>query len=137
MSEWQVNPLQDAHILLGISGGIAAYKTPQLVRLLRQAEAEVQVVMTRSAHQFVTATALQAVSDKAVRDTLWHDAAQGWTQWTVTDGARERARGGYEWCRDKVAYGSFLNMRQCLGSTHDRLMGELNNAYWDALKVGS
>jgi phosphopantothenoylcysteine decarboxylase/phosphopantothenate--cysteine ligase len=76
MSEWQVNPLQDAHILLGISGGIAAYKTPQLVRLLRQAEAEVQVVMTRSAHQFVTATALQAVSDKAVRDTLWDPSAE-------------------------------------------------------------
>lgn len=76
MSEWQVNPLQDAHILLGISGGIAAYKTPQLVRLLRQAEAEVQVVMTRNAHQFVTATALQAVSDKAVRDTLWDPSAE-------------------------------------------------------------
>ncbi len=73
----------------------------------------------------------------AVRDTLWNDAAQGWTQRTVTDGARERARVGYEWCRDKVAYGSFFNMRQCLGSKHDQLIGELNNAYWDALKVGS
>ncbi len=73
----------------------------------------------------------------AVRDTLWADAAQGWTQQTVTDGARELARGGFEWCRDKVAYGSFLNLRQCLGSKHDRLIGELNNAYWDALKVGS
>ena len=76
MSEWPVNPLQDAHILLGISGGIAAYKTPQLVRLLRQAQADVQVVMTRNAHQFVTATTLQAVSGKAVRDTLWDPSAE-------------------------------------------------------------
>ena len=41
-------------ILLGISGGIAAYKTPGLVRLMRDAQLEVQVVMTRNAHQFVT-----------------------------------------------------------------------------------
>ncbi|MGD8418673.1 MAG: flavoprotein, partial [Pseudomonadales bacterium] len=41
-----MSQLQNRRILLGISGGIAAYKTPQLVRLLRQAGAEVQVVMT-------------------------------------------------------------------------------------------
>ena len=63
-------------ILLGISGGIAAYKTPHLVRLLRQADAEVQVVMTRGAHQFVTATTLQAVSGRPIRDDLWDDAAE-------------------------------------------------------------
>jgi phosphopantothenoylcysteine decarboxylase/phosphopantothenate--cysteine ligase len=68
--------LVDKHILVGVCGGIAAYKTPQLVRLLRQAGADVQVVMTTSAHQFVTATALQAVSGRPVRDTLWDPAAE-------------------------------------------------------------
>ena len=63
-------------ILVGISGGIAAYKTPHFVRLLRLAGAEVQVVMTASARQFVTATTLQAVSGNPVRDTLWDPAAE-------------------------------------------------------------
>ena len=71
-----MSSLQNKRILVGISGGIAAYKTPQFVRLLRQAAADVQVVMTRSAHQFVTATALQAVSGNPVRDTLWDPAAE-------------------------------------------------------------
>lgn len=61
---------------MGISGGIAAYKTPQLVRLLRQAGAEVVVVMTENAARFVTATTLQAVSGRPVRDTLWDPAAE-------------------------------------------------------------
>ena len=57
-------------IILGISGGIAAYKTPDLVRRLRARGAEVQVVMTRSSHEFVTRTSLQAVSGRPVRDNL-------------------------------------------------------------------
>ena len=68
--------LPEQHILVGVSGGIAAYKSPMLVRLLRQAGAAVQVVMTSSAHQFVTSTALQAVSGNPVRDTLWDPAAE-------------------------------------------------------------
>lgn len=68
--------LNDRHILLGITGGIAAYKTPELVRLLRKAGAEVQVIMTRAASQFVTATSLQAVSGAPVRDDLWDPAAE-------------------------------------------------------------
>lgn len=68
--------LHGKKILLGVSGGIAAYKTPHLVRLLRQADADVQVVMTRSAHKFVTATSLQAVSGRAVRDDLWDASAE-------------------------------------------------------------
>ena len=54
-------------IVLGISGGIAAYKTPELVRLLKKRGAEVQVVLTRSAKEFVTETTLQAVSGAPVR----------------------------------------------------------------------
>ena len=68
--------LEGSKILVGVTGGIAAYKTPQLVRELRQAGADVQVVMTASAAEFVTATTLQAVSGQPVRDTLWDAAAE-------------------------------------------------------------
>ena len=68
--------LREARILVGVTGGIAAFKAPQLVRELRQAGAEVQVVMTASAAEFVTATTLQAVSGQPVRDTLWDAAAE-------------------------------------------------------------
>ena len=54
--------MQKQKIILGISGGIAAYKTPELVRRLKSRGAEVQVVVTRSAIEFVTETTLQAVS---------------------------------------------------------------------------
>jgi phosphopantothenoylcysteine decarboxylase/phosphopantothenate--cysteine ligase len=51
-------------ILLGVTGGIAAYKSPELVRRLRERGAEVQVVMTTAAQQFITPLALQAVSGR-------------------------------------------------------------------------
>ncbi len=68
--------LEGKHILLGITGGIAAYKTPELVRQLTARGAAVQVVMTRGARQFVTATTLQAVSGRPVRDDLWSPEAE-------------------------------------------------------------
>ncbi len=68
--------LEGKHILLGITGGIAAYKTPELVRQLSALGAAVQVVMTRGAGQFVTATTLQAVSGRPVRDDLWSPEAE-------------------------------------------------------------
>ena len=55
------------NIVLGISGGIAAYKTPELVRRLRERGADVQIVMTASAEEFVTPTSLQAVSGRPIR----------------------------------------------------------------------
>ncbi len=64
------------NIVLGITGGIAAYKTPELVRRLKDRGADVQVVMTASAREFVTETALQAVSARPVRDNLWDKAAE-------------------------------------------------------------
>ena len=64
------------NILLGISGGIAAYKTPELVRRLRQRGADVQIVMTASAEEFVTETALQAVSGRPIRSNLWDKEAE-------------------------------------------------------------
>ena len=64
------------NILLGITGGIAAYKTPDLVRRLRERGADVQIVMTASAAEFVTETALQAVSGRPIRSNLWDKEAE-------------------------------------------------------------
>ena len=64
------------NIILGVAGGIAAYKTPELVRRLRDRGATVQVVMTRSAGEFVTETTLQAVSGRPVRSNLWDSDAE-------------------------------------------------------------
>ncbi|MDH4049303.1 MAG: bifunctional phosphopantothenoylcysteine decarboxylase/phosphopantothenate--cysteine ligase CoaBC [Gammaproteobacteria bacterium] len=63
-------------ILLGVTGGIAAYKAPELVRRLTERGAVVQVVMTRGAHEFTTETALQAVSGRPVRSDLWDSDAE-------------------------------------------------------------
>ncbi|HET6473795.1 MAG TPA: bifunctional phosphopantothenoylcysteine decarboxylase/phosphopantothenate--cysteine ligase CoaBC [Pseudomonadales bacterium] len=68
--------LDGKHILLGVSGGIAAYKTPELVRQLTARGAVVQVVLTRAAAQFVTPTTLQAVSGRPVRTDLWDATAE-------------------------------------------------------------
>lgn len=64
------------NIVLGITGGIAAYKAPDLVRRLRERGADVQIVMTSSAEEFVTATALQAVSGRPIRSNLWDKEAE-------------------------------------------------------------
>lgn len=66
--------LQGRRILLGISGGIAAYKVPILVRQLTTLGAEVRVVMTEAAQAFVTKTTLQALSGHPVRDTCFDEA---------------------------------------------------------------
>lgn len=62
--------LSGKHIVLGISGGIAAYKCPELVRRLRDRGAEVRVVMTHAAKAFITPLTLQAVSGHPVSDDL-------------------------------------------------------------------
>ena len=71
-----MSELSGKNILLGITGGIAAFKAPMLVRLLRDGGVNVQVVMTAAAHRFVTPTTLQAVSGRPVRDDLWDAAAE-------------------------------------------------------------
>jgi len=63
-------------ILLGVTGGIAAYKSPDLVRRLRERGAEVQVVMTAGAREFITPLSLQAVSGRPVRTDLWDSSAE-------------------------------------------------------------
>lgn len=63
-------------VLLIVSGGIAAYKSPDVVRRLRDAGAEVQVVMTPAASAFITPLSLQAVSGREVRTELFDPAAE-------------------------------------------------------------
>ncbi len=63
-------------VLLGVTGGIAAYKAPELVRRLVERGCEVQVVMTRGAREFVGPLTFQAVSGRRVRDDLWDPAAE-------------------------------------------------------------
>ena len=58
-------------IVLGISGGIAAYKAPELARQLMQEGASVQVVMTEAAQQFVTPVTMQALSGNPVYLSQW------------------------------------------------------------------
>lgn len=64
------------HILLGVTGGIAAYKSPDIVRRLAERGAEVQVVMTAGAREFVAPLTFQAVSGREVRSDLWDESAE-------------------------------------------------------------
>ena len=68
--------LTGRRILLCVCGGIAAYKSVELVRRLREAGAEVQVAMTENAQRFIGAASLQAVSGAPVRGSLWDEAAE-------------------------------------------------------------
>ncbi|HXI12445.1 MAG TPA: bifunctional phosphopantothenoylcysteine decarboxylase/phosphopantothenate--cysteine ligase CoaBC [Thermoanaerobaculia bacterium] len=64
-------------IVLGVSGGIAAYKTPELVRRLREAGADVRVLLTPNGARFVSALALAAVSGHGVVSDQWGDPEKG------------------------------------------------------------
>ena len=70
-----MSTLKGKRILVGITGGIAAYKTPDLVRALVRAGADVQVVVTESAQRFVSPLALEVVSGKTVGTSLWETQA--------------------------------------------------------------
>jgi phosphopantothenoylcysteine decarboxylase/phosphopantothenate--cysteine ligase len=75
-----VSLLSNKHILLGVTGSIAAYKSPELVRRLREAGAVVRVAMTENAKRFITPLTLQAVSQHPVHDNLFDlqaEAAMG------------------------------------------------------------
>ena len=63
--------LDGKRILLGITGGIAAYKSAELLRELQRGGADIQVVMTESACQFVTPVTMQALSGKLVYTGMW------------------------------------------------------------------
>ena len=68
--------LTGKRILIGVTGGIAAYKSAELVRRLKERHAQVRVVMTDSAKAFITPLTLQAVSGEPVSDALLDPAAE-------------------------------------------------------------
>ena len=70
-----MSELSGKHILLGLSGGIACYKSAELTRLLIKAGATVQVVMSEAAEHFITAVTMQALSNRPVVTSQW-DASQ-------------------------------------------------------------
>ncbi|MGQ0596011.1 bifunctional phosphopantothenoylcysteine decarboxylase/phosphopantothenate--cysteine ligase CoaBC [Aquabacterium sp.] len=63
--------LQGRHIVLGLTGGIACYKSAELVRLLTKAGATVQVIMTEAAEAFITPVTMQALSGRVVVTSQW------------------------------------------------------------------
>ncbi|WP_158209280.1 bifunctional phosphopantothenoylcysteine decarboxylase/phosphopantothenate--cysteine ligase CoaBC [Myroides phaeus] len=71
--------LSGKKILLGVTGGIAAYKTAALVRLLIKAGAEIQVIMTPASHQFVTPFTLSTLSKKPVYTKFFNAGDEGGT----------------------------------------------------------
>lgn len=68
--------LENKKIVLGITGGIAAYKCAELVRRLKEQHCDVKVVMTESAKHFITPLTLQAVSGEIVSDSLLDPSAE-------------------------------------------------------------
>ena len=69
-----MRPFDGRRILLGITGGIASYKSAWLARLLTQGGAEVDAVMTRAAQEFVGAVTIQALTGRAVHTELFGSA---------------------------------------------------------------
>ncbi len=70
----QPRRLDGSHLVLGVTGGIAAYKACELVRRLQDLGASVQVVMTEGAQHFVTSTTFQALSGRPVISDQWTDS---------------------------------------------------------------
>jgi len=71
-----MNSLADKHVVLGVTGGIAAYKSAELVRWLRDWGAEVKVIMTHGARQFITPLTFQALSGNTVYKNIFDDQAE-------------------------------------------------------------
>src|SRR5207245_9476961 len=67
----EVLDLAGKHLVLGLSGGIACYKSAELCRALIKAGATVQVVMTEAAEQFITPVTMQALSGRPVYTSQW------------------------------------------------------------------
>ncbi len=71
-----MSDIQGRRVLLGVTGSIAAYKSPDIVRRLRDQGAEVRVVLTASAEKLVSPTVFQAVSGEPVRGDIWDEQAE-------------------------------------------------------------
>ena len=61
----------DKKIILGITGSIAAYKAAELIRLIKKQGADIQVIMTKSAKEFISPLTLQALSGKPILENMW------------------------------------------------------------------
>lgn len=85
-----IRVLQEKFIVVGVTGGIAAYKAAQLVSALRKAEAEVYVVMTASAAQFIGPLTLRTLSAHPVVIDMW-DPGNPWEEPHVYLGERADA----------------------------------------------
>jgi len=132
--------LAGKHILLGITGGIAAYKAPMLVRLLRKAGAEVQIVLTLSAEQLVAPHALAAVAGSVPRSNLFDldaEAAMGhielarWADVILIAPATAH-------CLAQLAHGfaGDLLSTVCLATRAQVLLAPaMNQVMWDAASV--
>lgn len=82
-----MNPLAGKRIVLGVTGGIAAYKSAELVRLLVKAGAAVDVVLTEAGAHFVSAVTFQALSGRPVSTSLWSDENRSMAHIDLTRGA--------------------------------------------------
>ncbi len=83
-----MSDLQGKRIVLGVTGGVAAYKAAELTRLLVKAGASVDVVLSEAAGHFVGAATFQALSGRAVRTSLWdQQTANGMSHIDLTRGA--------------------------------------------------
>ncbi|MFM1546746.1 MAG: bifunctional phosphopantothenoylcysteine decarboxylase/phosphopantothenate--cysteine ligase CoaBC [Candidatus Pseudothioglobus sp.] len=71
-----MNTLTNKRVLLGVSGSIAAYKSPDIVRRLQDLGAEVRVVITNGGREFVSERSLQTISKNKVHDNLWDKDAE-------------------------------------------------------------
>jgi phosphopantothenoylcysteine decarboxylase/phosphopantothenate--cysteine ligase len=71
-----MNNLANKRILLGVSGSIAAYKAPDIVRRLQELGAEVRIIITSGGREFVSELSLQTVSKNKVHDNLWDKEAE-------------------------------------------------------------
>ena len=87
-----LSPLAGKHIVLAVSGSIAAYKSADLIRRLRDEGAEIRVVMTRGATEFITALTLQTLSGHPVaielldadqESAMGHIALARWADWVL------------------------------------------------------
>lgn len=71
-----MNTLTNKRVLLGVSGSIAAYKSPDIVRRLQDLGAEVRVIITSGGREFVSERSLQTISKNKVHDNLWDKDAE-------------------------------------------------------------
>jgi phosphopantothenoylcysteine decarboxylase/phosphopantothenate--cysteine ligase len=82
-----MNQFDGKRIVLGVTGGIAAYKAAELTRLLVRAGAQVDVVLTEAGSRFVGATTFQALSGRPVWTSLWGDERRAMAHIDLTRGA--------------------------------------------------